>query len=62
MIVKIQRPLYSSYNGRKPSVVQVLIYNKDRSVERLETFTKKWEEWFGDELKRYAYAHMEKRY
>lgn len=53
MIVKVQKPLFT--NG----VPEVLIYNKSRTVLHMSRYTKEWEKWFGNRLKRYANAHIE---
>jgi hypothetical protein len=55
MIVKIQRPLFSS--NECPTV---LIYNKDRTVEYQTPYNNEWETWFGDKLKRYTKAYLHK--
>ena len=54
MIVKVQRPLFTTGEP------QVLIYNRNRTIERLAPFTPAWRLWFGNELKRYARAHFDK--
>jgi hypothetical protein len=55
MIVKVQRPLFTT-----EKIPKVLIYNRARTIEWFEPYTDYWKGWFGKHLKRYAKAHIEK--
>lgn len=51
MIFKIQRPLAGDTS-------QMLVYNKDRSVEFMLPFDGTARAWMGDAPKKYAHCHV----
>lgn len=52
-VVKIQRPIF-------PPDGDVLIYDFDRSVTWVEPMSERWAQFFGEDYKVYAIAHIRK--